>query len=261
MGKSITRRAFLAGLTSSGLVASANSAWGNWASKWDDILSFSPSPANRLFLDAGAVGFKYARQNSALTVGDTISFYPEIKIDQFEAIEDAVPSFRHLLCDIYEFVFRPIEAFPNNLHKDCYHYLIELWPGFEVFHFNWIEKGDNYLRVNRWYKGYGRLSNCGDPSEENPHVPPKRMKAISQRARVERTIENPLSKDYFENHCPWDEGKCYGYEDALARLGYWDNFRKFKKEMSAHHHLMDTASCHSTSVDSCIFRVKLIIEG
>jgi hypothetical protein len=73
-----------------------------------------------------------------LTVGDTISFYPEIKIDPFDAIEDAVPSFRHLLCDIYEFAFRPIEAFPNNLHKDCYHYLIELWPGFEVFHFNWV---------------------------------------------------------------------------------------------------------------------------
>jgi hypothetical protein len=259
MRKSITRRAFLARLTSSGLVVSANSAWGNWASKWDDILSFSPSPPDHLFLDAGAVGFKYACQNSGLTVGDTISFYPEIKIDQFDAIEDAVPSFRHLLGDIYEITFRPIDAFPNNLHKDCYHYLIELWPGFEVFHFNWIEKGDNYLRVNRWYKGYGRLGNCGDPSEENPHVPPERMKAILQRARVERIIENPLSQDYFENHCPWDEDKCYGYEDALARLGYWDNFQTFKKEISAHHHLMETASCHPTSVDSCIFRVKLMI--
>jgi hypothetical protein len=64
MGKSITRRAFLAGLTSAGLVASANSAWGNWASKWDDILSFSPSPPDHLFLDAGAVGFKYACHHS-----------------------------------------------------------------------------------------------------------------------------------------------------------------------------------------------------
>lgn len=248
MEKDISRRSFLTGMAAIGLLTSVNCGWENWDQRETDYL----------FMDAGAVGFNSFRQNHGLRKGDTISFYPEVKIDQFVPAKRTTPFLKHLCCDIYEFTFRPVEAFANNLHKDCYHYLIEIWPGFQLFHFNWTEKGDNYLRLGIWYKGYGRLSNCGNPSAENPNIPLKKTRGILVRGRVERIIVNPLIKDYLENHCPWDEYRCYGYEDALASLKYWANFREFKKKTFSYQtQFTESTSFNSSSSESFIFLVKL----
>lgn len=188
----------------------------------------------QLFMDEGMIGFNNTLSRSESKVGDCISFCPCVKIDYYAESARTSPILRHIVYNIYEISFRPIQKFSNNLNKNCYHYLIEIIPGFILFHFNWSRKYEHYLKVGKRYQGYGRLTNCGDPSECNPFVDGTAIKSISRRAQLERILLNHIHRDYVEKLFACKEDETYTYECALAQLGYPHDYIKFQESLTTY---------------------------
>jgi hypothetical protein len=143
-------------------------------------------------------------------LGGCISFYPCVYIDHYEEIPPPrQPTLDYLISDIYEFCFRPVQAYQNNQHKNCHHYLIEIMPGFTLFHFNWFRQYEQYLTVGQWYQGFGYIANCGDPSEHNSYIDAMAIKNIRLRGEIEQIWVDPVD---------WDVRKQLGQAQDVKQL-------------------------------------------
>lgn len=62
----------------------------------------------------------------------------------------------------------------------------------------------------------------GNPSEENPFIDAMAIKGISQRAKLKKILINQVDS---EDH---------SYRSTLARLGYFHDYAKFRKNLRNH---------------------------
>ena len=187
----------------------------------------------------GMLTFNPFKVHKIFRVGDNIQFYPQIVIDQYKTVKTVEPYLRHVIYDIYEFSFMPVDKYYNNAQDDGYHYLIEIFPELRLFCFNWTKPYKSYLQVGQWYEGYGQLSNCGDASEENLFIPSSVMSSICRSGLVAGMTENLLMKDYSKDIAPTRKHFKYGndvwcYEDALEWYGYFRDIEEFKTRTSAY---------------------------
>lgn len=184
------------------------------------MLTFNPSATPKIF-----------------RMGDVIQFYPQIKIDYYASSVLEEPCLRHVIYDIYEFRFRPIARYSHSLHKNCYHYIIEIFSDFKLFCFNWIKPYNSYLKLGQWYKGHGQLRNCGNAAEENENISPLIMNSIYRTGKLTGMYENLLLRDYSNNMEPMAKPlkyskSSYCYEDVLKGYGYSQNLDEFNKNIS-----------------------------
>lgn len=144
-----------------------------------------------LSFDEGILGFKISKKGGEYSIGDHFLFYPCIDIYQYSVSDTSERFLKHILYDLYEFTFIAIDKYQHDYegeefdqYKDRYHYLIEILPGFNVFHFNWLKKTDEYLKINTLYHGFGRLSTCGNAALDNPKIDPKAMKKYPPQGNI-----------------------------------------------------------------------------
>lgn len=167
-----------------------------------------------------------------LKVGDELEFIPSMTIDHFRESVTMEYTLTHLVHNVYEFNFRVAKRFYNDQNDNCFHYVIEIKPGLRLFHFNWDKDYREYLKVGKWYWGYGRITSCGDPSMENPFVDPLDIKHITNKGTIERILVVHNNRSYFENRCPWIPGEVYTGECPLEKLGYPQDYNRFKDSLS-----------------------------
>ena len=127
-----------------------------------------------------------------------------------------------------------------------------------AFHFNWLKRFEDYLKVGNYYWGYGSLHHCGDPSI-NPFVDPYSIKQIFKEVIIKRIIVHNDDRDYFENRCPWEEGQVYSGESPYHKLGYPDNLKEFKANLWRYKPVreIDSTSQQDT-YETLIFGIQLI---
>ena len=182
----------------------------------------------RLCMSESMLGFIRSKNDKELKVGDLISFNLSIYFDRYTETDRRTPFLKHIIYDLYEIRFRPIQRYYNDQHKNCYHYLIEIFPNLLLFHFNWTKQYDQYLQVGKWYKGFGNLANCGDPSEENSFVKTADINKIKHTCRLEQILPNQIYQKCFEE---WNQQTSEGpdYQGFLNRLGYPDKINEFRQ--------------------------------
>jgi len=165
------------------------------------------------------VGY-FSDKSFALTLGDEVKFLPCLYLDFYETTSKNPNPLSHIISNIYEFIFKPVKRFKNEQHEDCYHYLIEIENNFTIFHFNWLNKYDEYLQLGQLYKGYGTLRcSAGDPSSENKSIDPLVIEPITKKA--------VLNKIIVEYNDRWGE-----IESPFSKLGYPADFEQFKSSCS-----------------------------
>lgn len=167
-------------------------------------------------------------------VGDVVQFYPQIQIDYYASSHREEPYLEHVIYDIYKFRFRPIAKYFNTMHKNCYHYIIQIFPDFKLFRFNWTKPYKSYLKIGKWYEGHGQLRNCGNVSEYNDNIPPSAMDGIRKTGKLTRIYENLLLPYYGNDMVPRvnhlrRSKKNYQYKDVLYWFGYGKNLDNFIK--------------------------------
>ena len=182
----------------------------------------------RLCMSESMLGFIRSKNDKELKVGDLISFNLSIYFDRYTETDRRTPFLKHIIYDLYEIRFRPIQRYYNDQHKNCYHYLIEIFPNLLLFHFNWTKQYDQYLQVGKWYKGFGNLANCGDPSEENSFVKTADINKIKYTYRLKQIFANQIYQKCFEE---WNRQTSEGpdYQGFLNRLGYPDKINEFRQ--------------------------------
>lgn len=180
-----------------------------------------------------------------------------------------------ILYDIYEFTFMAIDKYKracpdeekdNNQIKDVYHYLIEINQGFNVFNFNWIKKADEYLKINTLYRGFGRLSTCGNVALYNHNIDQEAIKRIQCTGILEKVQINWLLRDGYDYIAPKDEntdyisGYGYCYDDILHNIGYPEDMLKFQTIISKYQD--DDSSFESTgqnkSSHSLVYTIRMV---
>jgi hypothetical protein len=202
-----------------------------------------------LCFDEGILGFKLIKEDGKYGIGDQLLFYPCMSVDQYSISNTKERCLKHILYDIYEFTFKPIAKYQHNdqpegyyKYKDLNHYLLEVLPGFNVFHFNWTKVHKDYLQIGKLYRGYGRLSTCDNPALYNPKIDAKAIKRIRCKGVLEKIQVNLICKDFGENYCAdskkvtrdaiYGEKGTISYEDALKNIGYPENELKFRVNVS-----------------------------
>ena len=182
----------------------------------------------RLCMSESMLGFIRSKNDKELKVGDLISFNLSIYFDRYTETDRRTPFLKHIIYDLYEIRFRPIQRYYNDQHKNCYHYLIEIFPNLLLFHFNWTKQYDQYLQVGKWYKGFGNLANCGNPSEENSFVKTADINKIKYTYRLKQIFANQIYQKCFEE---WNRQTSEGpdYQGFLNRLGYPDKINEFRQ--------------------------------
>lgn len=196
------------------------------------------SDTRRIFIAEGMTGFAYARQRNTYRVGDTLSFCPQLKIDHCVNSRQTSPYLRHIIYNIYEFVFKPDALFyckipDGSSRKD---YLVELFPGFTVYCSTWKEKP--FLTVGRWYEGYGRLDIRGHHDTAGCKTP-FHIKDIVRTGKLVGISENLMQKDFAIKHCHQVKKFRYGKdvfsdEDAIEWFGYYRDLEEFKMKVSSY---------------------------
>ena len=133
-------------------------------------------------------------------VGDFVQFYPSIEIDYYDLSNQEEPYLQHVIYNIYKFRFRPIARYFNNeyesIYKNCYHYLIEIFPDFKLFCFNWTKPYQSYLKLGQWYEGHGQLRNCGNAAQCNKYISSLMMDRIFRTGKL-TGIYKDLSTQYY----------------------------------------------------------------
>lgn len=194
--------------------------------------------SRRIFMTSGMLTFNPRKKKPVFNVGDTIKFYPEILINYYHSSREKGPCLQHIAFDIYKFRFKPIDRFPHDIHKNCYHYLIEISPDLKLFCLNWTKPYKSYLKVDQWYEGHGQLSNCGNAAEYNENISPIIMNDIYRTGKLTGIYENLLWHDYRNDKQPKKKPlkykyseDVYCYEDVLDGYGYSKNIDEFNKNI------------------------------
>ncbi len=226
------------------------------------------SQMGTLFFNQGMLGFENVK-NGKNRVGKQVMFFPCVSIDQYEKSDTKERYFRHIIYDIYEFTFKPIAKYQHNdqpegyyKFKDLNHYLLELSPGFNVFHFNWNKVHKEYLQIGTLYSGYGRLSTCDNPALYNPKIDPKAMKSIRCKGIIKNATVNLIWREFSENYIDANDGPkdAISYEDALTSIGYPDNELKFRVNVSSYKGKIDELSNpgHKKDSDQLVYCIKML---
>ena len=201
------------------------------------------SHLGKLWFDDGIkTGKKYK-------VGEKILFYPCADIDSFSISNNQKLFLRHVIYDIYECAFQVLAKYQGNdrpagyyKFKDLNHYLLEILPGFNVFHFNFTKAYSDYLQIGTIYKGYVRLSICGNPASRNPNVNAKAIKRMRCKGVLEKIQPNLIMRDFSDSFNPKKQvikrDTIYGdkgtisYIDSLNAIGYPEDELKFRVKVS-----------------------------
>ncbi len=190
-----------------------------------------------IHMAGGMLTFNPTKEEKTFRVGDVVQFYPQIRIDYSSSSIHEEPYLQHVIYDIYKFRFMPIAKYSHDLHKNCYHYLIEIFPDFKLFCFNWTKPYKSYLKLGQWYEGHGQLSNCGNAAEYNEYISPLIMKSILKAGKIAGIYENLLYRDFnkdirhkMKSFRYSDDVACY--EDVLDGFGYAQNLDEFNKNVS-----------------------------
>lgn len=190
-----------------------------------------------IHMSEGMLTFNPTKEEKIFRVGDVIQFYPQITIDYYASSNQEEPYMQHVVYDIYKFRFRPIAKYSHDLHKSCYHYLIEIFPDFQLFCFNWTKPYKSYLKLGQWYEGHGQIRNCGNAAEYNEYISPLIMKSIIKAGKISCIYENLLYRDFnkdirhkMKSFRYSDDVACY--EDVLDGFGYAQNLDEFNKNVS-----------------------------
>lgn len=216
------------------------------------------------------LGFQIGQKNGEYRVGDRLSFYPCVDIYQYKVADNNERFLKHVIYDLYEFTFKAIDKYEHyeegedvELWKSRYHYLIEIIPGFKVFHFNWPLKADEYLQLNTLYRGSGNLSNCGNPALQNRNIDTEAIKNIHCKGILEKIQINGLWRDchdYTEGTVD-DENDCIliSYDDILKSIGYPDDMVKFQSIIAKYEDnctcFKSTSDCKDT--DKLVYAIKM----
>lgn len=194
------------------------------------------SQIETLSMNDGALGFKLLMKGGEYRIGDRLLFYPCIDIYKYSVSDTNERFLKHILYDLYEFTFIVIDKYElddddHDRKKDCYHYLIETIPGFNVSHFQWLKKTDDYLKINTLYHGFGRLDNYGDSAPDNAT---EVMKQICCEGILEKLQINGIWRDSYEHIAPviGTIRDAFGYQDVLKSIGYPGDMLKFQKYVS-----------------------------
>jgi hypothetical protein len=184
----------------------------------------------------------YSNKSFALTLGDEVKFLPCLYLDFYEATSNNLTLFSHIISNIYEFSFKPVERFNNEQYDGSYHYIIEIDNNFTVFHFNWSNRYEEYLQLGQRYKGYGTLRcSAGDPSRENKSIDPKAIESITKTAVLTDIIVEYNSMG----------GEI---ESPFTKLGYPEDLEQFKLLCSNYQPLQTLQSTKDKDVsDEIIF--------
>ena len=201
-------------------------------------------------------------------------FYPCIDIYQYSVSDTSERFLKHILYDLYEFTLIAIDKYQHDYegeefdqYKDSYNYLIEILHGFNVFHFNWLKKTDEYLKINTLYHCFGRLSTCDNAALDNPKIDPKAMKSIRRKGILEKLKINWLWRDCHDYLTPIEEdvnvdaGDCrvISYEDILKSIGYPEDMVKFLRIISKYQE--DDTTIESTGqnneTNSLVYTIKM----
>jgi len=184
---------------------------------------------------SGMLTFNPDKIHKTFSVGDFVQFYPQIIIDYYNLSIQEGPYLQHIIYDIYKFSFLPIAKYFNNeyksIYKNCYHYLIEIFPDFKLFCFNWTKPYQSYLKVGQWYEGYGQLSNCGNAAEYNEYISSLMMDRILKTGKLTGIYENLFGRD-FKKIKPFRYENICCYEDIHDSLGYFKNLDAFNINVS-----------------------------
>jgi hypothetical protein len=173
-----------------------------------NMIKHTTTLPRELYLES-LIGTNHSRAGYEFKVGDHISFCPAVMIDYWT--ETALPKriiLDHMGLNIYEFHFRPIEEYYQSEQGWC-DYLVEILPGFIAYHSSWRHQCE--LKVGQWYRGYGRLGSCLDPTEFNPLAEPTDIEKLWQKAQIERILVDQTR---------WEDLVAMGY------LHDWPQFRE-----------------------------------
>jgi len=219
-------------------------------------MTHSKNNGRKLFINEILCDYEvgdFSDKTFALTLGDEFKFLPCIDLDFYEATSKNLIPLTHIISNIYEFTFKPVKKYKNEQHEGRYHYLIEIENNFTVFHFNWLNRYEDYLQLGQLYKGYGTLgSAAGNPSRENASIDPKAIKQITQKAILKKIIV-----DYRIIIVECNEN-CCEIESPFSKWGYPEDFEQFKSLCSNHQPLRTLLSTKDKDVsDVIIFEVDL----
>ncbi len=213
-----------------------------------------------LSFNEGMLDFNICKKGGEYRIGDHLLFYPSVDIYKYSVSETKERFLKHILYDLYEFTFMATDKYQHDYegedfdqYKDYYHYLIEIIPGFKLFHFNWLKKTDEYLKVGTLYHGFGRLSNCDNPAIENHSIDSRAIELIRRKGILEKLQINRLWRDCHDFIAPIEEdanvdedgSRVIAYEDILKSIGYPEDMVKFRKITSKYQD--DQTSLESTS--------------
>lgn len=225
-----------------------------------------------LYFGEGMLGFKILKEGGEYCIGDAISFYPCVNIDKYSVSDTDQRFLNHILHDIYEFTFKVISRYEHdyetndvNQNRDLNHYLIELSPGFNVFHFNWTQKTGDYLKTGTLYRGFGRLSTCENPAIYNPKIDPEAMKQILCKGKLEKLQINGLWLDYAIN-IPLagskndDDCGVISYDDVLESVGYPEDMVKFRTIISKYQNDQSTleSTAQNKNSDILVYSIRMV---
>ena len=194
----------------------------------------------RIYIAEGSVGFEYTRQRNAYRAGDVVSFCPVILIDQYEKSDQDEPYMKHVIYNIYEFNFMPISMvyFEHPDGTTRQHYVLEISPGLRLFYTTRESSQRRCLKVDRWYKGYGRLS-IGDHRDSAYVKTPSTGKDILKIGKLISISEDLIQRDFSTRYSNQVKRFRYGKdvhcdEDALEWFGYYRDLDEFKINVASY---------------------------
>jgi hypothetical protein len=131
---------------------------------------------------------------------------------------------------------------------------LEIYPGLIAFHYNWTKPYNEYLQLDKIYRGFGRFSNCGnDQIADDFPIAQESMKPCLNRGKLLNIYNWTLFHDYFA----YREDGSYAGSDALERLGYFRDFKNFKAAAIAECELTPLFDFTNTHQISLIYHVDL----
>ena len=199
---------------------------------------FHPTEWNTFFNNKTKLPVK----KQPVKVGDTIRFLPEVIIDGFSAIDEGDNFFRHIILNVYEFTFRPIQKnlvpLPPQLRPKKYieDLLVNVSSSLIAVFSRWTTDKDENLKIGLLYKGYGTIGNYDNntlswySSDFAGSVEDLKINAKVERIldynlyhtwgeTIETRINYLLSNAFFKNR----------KRTYTGDLLYYQDFSKFKK--------------------------------
>lgn len=191
----------------------------------------------RIYIAEGSAGFEYTRQRNTYQVGESLSFCPCMLIDHYETSDEDVPYMNHVINNIYEFRFKPVAVVPVQEPDGAKRqdHVVEIFPGLRLLHGSLTENQRHCLKIDQWYKGYGRLS-IRDHRDSLDYKATKHVKELVTKGHLVGITEDLLQRDFSTKYSHQVNQFRYGKdsfcdEDALEWFGYYRDIDEFRKNV------------------------------